>query len=66
MSPGTHHGIAGRVINALEIMGGARPLPERWAGRPIAAVLIGAWWVLLLLAAFAFMGRNVKFIYIDF
>lgn len=60
MSPGQ------RIINALEILGGCRPLPERWAGRPVATVLTSLWWVALLLAAFAFMGRNVKFIYIDF
>lgn len=55
-----------RLMDVLEILGGAKPLPDAWARRPLVIFLTAAWWVLLLLAAFAFMGRNVKFIYIDF
>jgi hypothetical protein len=50
----------------LEIAGGSRALPESWKSRKDVAVLRAALWVLLLLMALAFAGRNTKFIYVDF
>lgn len=54
------------IAYALEIIGGSRPLPERWKSRTDIAVLRAAWWIVLLLLALAFAGRNVKFVYVDF
>jgi hypothetical protein len=51
---------------ALEVFGGARPLPAALAGRTSVAVLRGCVWLGLLLLVWAFSGRATKFIYIDF
>lgn len=53
-------------MNVLEVMSGSRPIPARFASRPVVILLTSVWWLVLLAMAFAFMGRNVKFIYIDF
>jgi hypothetical protein len=58
--------LARKLGTALEMLGGATPLPERLSGRPSVAVLRGLSWVLFLLLAWAFSGRATKFIYIDF
>jgi hypothetical protein len=50
----------------LEIIGGSRALPETWKSRSDVAVLRAAWWIVLLLLALAFAGRNTKFVYVDF
>ena len=53
-----------RVI--LETLGGVRPLPQSLQSSPIANAALGLWWAFLLLSAFSFAGRTVKFVYIDF
>ena len=55
-----------KLADALEVVGGAKPLPESLAGRQSVAVLRGLSWALFLLLAWAFSGRATKFIYIDF
>jgi hypothetical protein len=50
----------------LEVLGGARPLPDGLSERTSVAVLRGLSWVVFLLLAWAFSGRATKFIYIDF
>jgi hypothetical protein len=55
-----------RIMEWLEILGGARPLPSALEGRPAVAILRGAWWLLLLVLAWAFAGRATKFVYVDF
>lgn len=58
--------LAKQLGAALEVLGGARPLPDALAGRTSVAVLRGLSWVAFLLLAWAFSGRATKFIYIDF
>jgi hypothetical protein len=55
-----------KLGTALEVLGGAQPLPDSLAGRTSVAVLRGLVWVGFLLIAWAFAGRATKFIYIDF
>jgi hypothetical protein len=50
----------------LEVLGGARPLPDRLAERRLFGIALGVWWAVLLLVAFAFAGRTAKFVYVDF
>ncbi len=56
----------GPLLEWLEVVGGARPLPARFSGSGWLAVGRGVGWLLLLLVAWAFAGRATKFIYIDF
>ena len=58
--------IARMLFEWLEVLGGARALPERWVGRGDVAVARGVWWLLLLVLAWAFAGRATKFVYVDF
>ena len=50
----------------VEMVGGSRAVPESWKSRSDIAVLRAIWWVVLLLLALAFAGRNTKFVYVDF
>lgn len=50
----------------LEILGGARPLPDALVRFRGASLLTGLWWACLLLLVLGFAGRTAKFIYIDF
>ncbi|MGH7282621.1 MAG: hypothetical protein ACRELY_13930 [Polyangiaceae bacterium] len=54
------------IANVLEVIGGSRPFPETWKGRTDVAFLRAGWWIVLLLLALAFAGRNIKFVYVDF
>jgi hypothetical protein len=54
------------LAHFLEILGGARPLPEPIERSRIASLAIGIYWAVLLLVVLAFAGRSAKFIYIDF
>ena len=50
----------------LGLVGGfERPTPDQF-GRITFAIFRATTWILLLLAAYMFMGRGAKFIYIDF
>lgn len=55
-----------RLARALEILGGAAPLPESLARRRGIGVAVGAFWAFLLLVVLTFAGRATKFIYVDF
>jgi hypothetical protein len=55
-----------RLMAVAEILGGSRPLPARFATPFVQRFVVPVWWAVLLLGALAFMGYNVKFIYIDF
>jgi len=55
-----------RWIEWLEILGGARPLPQSWASRPLPPLALALWWLALFALALAFAGRNTKFVYVDF
>jgi hypothetical protein len=55
-----------RVRAWLDVLGGSAPLPPDVASRPAAILGLALWWVALLLLAMAFMGRYVRFVYIDF
>jgi hypothetical protein len=55
-----------KLGTALEVLGGAQPLPQALATRTSVAVLRGLLWVALALLVWAFSGRATKFIYIDF
>ncbi len=55
-----------RLALLLEMLGGARPLPRRYAASPVVSILTGLYWVGLLLLVLSFAGRAAKFIYIDF
>jgi len=52
-----------RLAGWLETLGGARPLRPRSAR---GWLILGLWWALLLLIAYATIGRGTKFIYVDF
>jgi hypothetical protein len=54
------------VRAALEVLGGAGPVPDAWQRRALFHVLWGLWWAALFLAVVAFCGRSTKFVYIDF
>jgi hypothetical protein len=54
-----------RLTDWLEMLGGARQPPLTW-NRFDFALVRAFWWVALFLAAWAFAGRNTKFIYVDF
>jgi hypothetical protein len=58
--------ITARLVEWLEILGGARPLPDPLSRRNDLAIVRAVWWVLLFLVALAFAGRNTKFVYVDF
>jgi hypothetical protein len=53
------------VSEWLEVLGGSRPTPNSWNRRG-AAVARASWWILLIVVAWAFAGRDTKFVYIDF
>jgi hypothetical protein len=55
-----------RLTHFLEMLGGARPLPERVEGSRLVAVAFGCYWALCIVLTLAFAGRGAKFIYIDF
>jgi hypothetical protein len=50
----------------LEILGGERRVPQRLHRSRWHSLLLGLWWVLLILLSVAFVGRSTKFIYVDF
>jgi hypothetical protein len=54
------------LMEALEVLGGSRPVPPSLAGRWPVSFFTPVWWAALLLAALLFMGQGIKFIYIDF
>ena len=54
-----------RLRVCLEIIGGARPLPEACNGAAVA-VARAVWWLLLFALAYAFAGGATKFVYVDF
>jgi hypothetical protein len=54
------------LLEWLEALGGARPLPAHFARSGWLSVARGLGWLVLLLVAWAFAGRATKFIYIDF
>jgi len=54
-----------RLIEGLEVLGGAHPLPSSW-NRNAVAFIRAFWWIMLFLLVWASAGRNVKFIYVDF
>ena len=56
--------LGARIQAALEVLGGARPLPAE--KRVSVQLAVGAWWVVLFFLALAFVGRATKFIYVDF
>jgi hypothetical protein len=58
--------LAKALARALEIVGGAEPLPAALARRLVVRVALGAWWALLFLVVLAFAGRGTKFVYVDF
>lgn len=47
----------------LEVLGGARGLPQRARGLERWRPLL---WIVLLLLVVTFVGRSTKFIYVDF
>ena len=55
-----------RLAHLLEMLGGARPLPESVESSRWAAIAIGGYWALLVVLVLSFAGRGAKFIYIDF
>jgi hypothetical protein len=55
-----------RVKELLELLGGARDLPDAWLGRPAVMLAWGLWWGLLAVLILCFSGQTSKFIYIDF
>jgi hypothetical protein len=55
-----------RCVEALEVLGGARAVPEAIARRAYFPIARGLWWGLLMLLAWAFAGRATKFVYVDF
>jgi hypothetical protein len=52
-----------RCVTFLEQLGGVRPVALRGATR---SVILGLWWVALLLVTLVFAGRYSKFVYVDF
>jgi hypothetical protein len=54
------------LARALEVLGGAEPLPPWLATRRGAGLVLGAWWACLFLLVLAFAGRATKFVYVDF
>jgi len=54
------------LTRVMEVLGGVRPLPRSWARSSPAGVGLGLWWLFLLVAVLAFVGRSTKFIYVDF
>ncbi|WNG33822.1 hypothetical protein F0U60_09395 [Archangium minus] len=54
------------VRNFLEVLGGARPPPERLASQPLFHLFLGVLWFAMFLTTLAFIGRATKFIYVDF
>lgn len=59
--------IAQSAADMLEKIGGAQPpvidSEKHWW---LKGVALGTWWYLLLMAVYCFVGRETKFIYIDF
>jgi hypothetical protein len=55
-----------RCVEALEVLGGARPIPAAIAARVYVPFARGLWWLLLILLAWASAGRSTKFVYVDF
>jgi hypothetical protein len=54
-----------RLAEWLELLGGSRQPPNSWNRRDLALAR-AVWWILLFLVAWAFAGRNTKFVYVDF
>ena len=50
----------------IELLGGARDLPDAWLSRTAVMLAWGLWWGLLAVLILCFSGQTSKFIYIDF
>jgi len=50
----------------LEVLGGARSIPGRLGNTRLWWFILPLWWMILLIATVAFVGRSTKFIYVDF
>lgn len=55
-----------RVFFWLEVLGGARSIPGRLGNTRLWWFILPLWWMILLIATVAFVGRSTKFIYVDF
>ncbi len=55
------------LTERLDVLAGASPRPDRRPPPDLwSAAARGVLWAALFLLAFAFMGSDVKFVYIDF
>ena len=54
------------IRQVLEVLGGSAPIPLGWRDRTSVALARGLWWLVLFAVFFAFAGRTVKFVYVDF